>query len=90
MPEEVAQPPTEQEEAAEGEQVGVDDPRERLLREPEVLSDRRQRDTDDRDIEHDHQVAQAEDEECEPAGAVVDGHCVELLSDRHVLGGFRR
>jgi hypothetical protein len=33
---EVAQPSAEQEEAAEGDQVRVDDPRERLLRKPEI------------------------------------------------------
>ena len=80
VPEEVAQPAAEQQKAAEREQVGVHDPGERRLGEAEVLPDRRQRDTDDRHVEHDHQVAQAEDVECEPAGAVVDGHCVELLS----------
>ena len=44
VPEEVAQPAAEQQEAAEGEQVGVDDPGERRLGEAEVLPDRRQRD----------------------------------------------
>ena len=69
--EEVAEPPAEQQEAAEREQVGVDDPRERRLGEPEILSDRRQRDVHDRDVEHDHQVAQAEDVEREPSRAAV-------------------
>ena len=46
--EEVAQPAAEEQEAAEGEQVRVHDPRERRLGEPEVLLDRRQRDADDR------------------------------------------
>ena len=72
--EEVAQPAAEQQEAAEREQVRVDDPRERRLGEAEILADRRQRDVDDRDVEHDHQVAQAEDEQREPARAAVHGH----------------
>ena len=42
--EEVAEPPAEQQEAAEREQVRVDDPGERGLREAEVLLDRGQRD----------------------------------------------
>ena len=54
--EEVAEPPAEQQEAAEGEQVGVHDPRERRLREAEVLADRRQRDVHDGRVEHDHQA----------------------------------
>ena len=70
MAEEVAQPPAEQQEAAEGQQVGVHDPGERLLREAEIVPDRRQRDVHDRPVEHDHQVAEAEDVEGEPAGAV--------------------
>ena len=73
--EEVAEPAAEEHEAAEGQHVGVDHPGERRLREAEVLADRRQRDVHDRRVEHDHQVAQAEDEECEPVLAGVgDGH----------------
>jgi hypothetical protein len=67
MPEEIAEPPAEEKEASKGDQVGVHDPGERLLRETEIGSDRRERDTDDRHVQDDHQVAQAEDEECEPA-----------------------
>jgi hypothetical protein len=67
VPEQVAEPPTEEQEPAEGEQVGVHDPGERLLREAEVLADRRQRNADDRHVEHDHQVAEAEHDEREPA-----------------------
>ena len=68
MAEEVAQPAAEQEEAAEGEQVGVDDPGERRLGEAEILADRRQGDAHDRHVEDDHQVAEAEDDERQPAG----------------------
>ena len=39
--------------------------------EAEVVADRGQRDVHDRRVEDDHQVAEAEDEEREPAGAVV-------------------
>ena len=42
--EEVAQPATEQQKAAEGEQVGVHDPGQRRLGEAEILPDRGQRD----------------------------------------------
>ena len=72
--EEVAEPPAEQEEAAERDEVRVHDPRERLLGEAEVLADRRQRHADDRHVEDDHQVAEAEHEQCEPAFAVVHRH----------------
>ncbi len=63
MPEEVAKPPAEQQEAAERQQVGVDDPGERRLAEAEVGPDRRQRDIHDDRVEDDHQVRGAEQEE---------------------------
>ncbi len=81
MPDDVTEAPSQEQEAAEGQQVGVHDPRERLLREAEVLPDRRERHADDGHVEHDHQVAQAEDDQREPAGAVV--------GDGHRLGSFR-
>ena len=54
--EQVAEPAAQQQEAAEGQQVGVHDPGERGLGEAEVVPDRRQRDVHDRRVEHDHQV----------------------------------
>ena len=66
---EVAEPAAEQQEAAEGQQVGVDHPDQRRLGEAEVAADRRQGDVHDRRVEHDHQVAQAEDAEGEPAAS---------------------
>ena len=80
--EEVAQPAAEQEEAAEGEQVGVDHPGERRLREAEILPDRRQRDAHDRHVEDDHQVAQAEDDQRQPAVPV---RLMSLLCHRLVF-----
>ena len=62
--------PGEQQQAAEGDQVGVDDPGEVALREAEVVLDRGQRDVHDRRVEDDHQHARAEHVEREPAGAV--------------------
>ena len=67
VPEEVTEPAAEQQEPAEREQIGVHDPGEGRLREVEVFPDRRQRDADDRHVEHDHEVAEADDEKCEPA-----------------------
>ena len=57
VPVEVAEPPAEQQEAAERQQVRVHDPRQRRLREAEIVPDRRQRDVHDRRVEHDHQRA---------------------------------
>ena len=68
--EQVGEPPAEQQEAAEGQEVGVHDPRERRLREAEVVPDRRQRDVHDRRVEDDHQVAQTEEVQGEPAFAI--------------------
>jgi hypothetical protein len=68
----VAEPPSQQEQPAEGDQVRVDDPGEARLREPEVVLDRRQRDRDDRPVEDDHQHAGAEHDKRPPA-RVADG-----------------
>ena len=70
---EIAQPAREEEEAAEGDQVGVDHPREARLAEPEVALDRRQGDVDDRLVEDDHQEADAEHDERDPARTLVGG-----------------
>ena len=74
MTEEIAEPAAEEKKAAESQQVRVDHPGERGLREAEVVPDRRQRDVHDRAVEDDHDVAQAEDVERDPAFAVVQGH----------------
>ena len=56
----VAEPPDQQQQAAERDQVGVDDPGQAALAEPEVGLDRGQGDVHDRDVEDDHQDAGAE------------------------------
>ena len=58
--EQVGHAAAQQQEAAEGERVGVDDPREVVLGELEVAADRRQRDVDDRRVEHDDELRQRE------------------------------
>ena len=75
MAKEISQASAEQEKAAEGQDVRVHDPGERRLGEPKVGPDRWQCDVHDRRVEDDHQIAQTEDDQREPAGAVVgDGH----------------
>ena len=76
VPEEVAQPSAQKQETAEGDQVRVHDPGELLVREAEVVLDRRERDADDRHVQHDHQVAEAQHQEGQPAAAVVECHRV--------------
>ena len=61
----------QQEQAAEGDQVGVDDPGEVALAEAEVVLDGGQRDVHDRGVEHDHQHADAQHVERDPARAVL-------------------
>ena len=68
------EPAAEEQQPAEGQRVRVHDPRERVLGEPEIGADRRQRDVHDRRVEHDHEVAQTEDVEREPACAAVHFH----------------
>ena len=69
-PTQVAEPSRQQQQAAEGDHVGVDDPGQLALAEAEIVLDRRQGDVDDRRVEDDHQHARAEHVEGEPAGAV--------------------
>ena len=65
---EVTEPPAQQQEAAEGQHVGVDHPRQRGLAEAQVGLDGGQGDVHDVRVEHDHQVAQAEHLQGQPAG----------------------
>jgi hypothetical protein len=78
LPVQVAEAASEEQKPAEGEQVAVDDPGERGLREAEAVTDRRERDVHDRRVEHDHQRPQAKHVEREPALAAI-GH-LGLLS----------
>ena len=71
LADQVADPSGEQQQAAERDQVGVDDPGEVVLREAQVVLDRRQGDVHDRRVEDDHQHAHAEHVEREPPRAVV-------------------
>ncbi len=73
LADQVAEAPREQEQAAERDQVGVHDPGEVALGEAEVVLDRRQRDVDDRRVEHDHQQPAAEHVEREPAAIRIWG-----------------
>jgi hypothetical protein len=94
MAEQVAEPAPEQEKAPEGDQVRVDHPRERLFREAEIRSYRWERDPDDRNVEDDHQVAEAEDEQREPppVGETISAlrldRRVVKLGVRHGSSGF--
>ena len=64
---EVAQPTGEQQQATEGDQVGVDHPGEVGLREVQVALDGGERHVHDRRIDDHHQLAEADDEERDPA-----------------------
>ena len=65
----VAEPARQQQEAAEGQHVGVDHPGQRLGGEAEVGLDGREGDVHDVGVEHDHQVAEAQRVQRQPAGA---------------------
>ena len=69
--EEVADPAAEQQQAAEGERVGGDDPLAGRVGEAERFLGGRQGDVDDRRVEDDHQLGEAEDREDQPAALVV-------------------
>ena len=63
----------EEQEAAEHQRVGVDDPLQLLGAQIEIGLDRRQGDVDDRRVEHDHELREADDDEGGPAGTGGEG-----------------
>src|SRR5215207_7151269 len=69
----------EQQEAAEHEHVRVDDPRQVVRREPELRPDRRQRDVDDRRVEHDDELRGGEQRQRHPLVGAAGRH-PEFLS----------
>ena len=69
-PDEIADPAGEQQQAPERDQERVDDPGEVRLAEAQVVLDRGKRDVHDRDVEHDHQLRQADDDQRRPPATV--------------------
>ena len=67
--EQVGEPAAEQQEAAEGERVGVDDPGQVVAGEVQLRADRRQRDVDDRGVDHDHELRHRQQHQREVLGA---------------------
>jgi hypothetical protein len=63
----------EEQETTEHQRVGVDDPLQLLGGQVQVLLDRRQGDIDDRRVEHDHELGEADDDEGGPAGTGGEG-----------------
>ena len=63
----------EEQEAAEHQRVGVDDPLQLLGAQIQIGLDRRQGDVDDRRVEHDHELREADDDEGGPAGTGGEG-----------------
>ena len=82
---EVAEAPAEQQEAAEGEQVGVHHPGERRVGEAEIALDRRQGDIDDRRVEDDQHVTEAEHVKRQPSPVALEGHSGGEASDSTAL-----
>ena len=68
--EEVAETAGQEQQAAERDEERVDDPRQVRLAEAEVVLDRGQRDVHDRDVEDDHQLREADDDQRCPAAAI--------------------
>ena len=66
-PDDVRGAAAEQQEAAEQQRVAVDHPLQVGLAELQVLLDRRQRDVDDRRVEDDHELGQADQDQRHPA-----------------------
>jgi hypothetical protein len=70
LADQVADPTGQQEQATKRDQVRVHHPREIVLREAEILLDRRQGDVHDRRVENDHQHPDAEDVQGQPASPI--------------------
>ena len=64
--EQVARAAAQEQEPAEDERVGVDDPLEVRLGKAQVLLDRRERDVHDGPVEHDHELGKADENEDQP------------------------
>ena len=64
--EEIGGAPAEEEESGEGQRIGVDHPLQAARREAEVVADRRQGDVDHRDVEDDHELAEADEQQHQP------------------------
>ena len=69
--EEVAETTGQEEQAAEGDQVGVDDPGQVGLAHVEVGLDGGEGDGDDGRVEDDHELSEADDGERQPAAPIV-------------------
>jgi hypothetical protein len=83
--EEVGGTAAEEQESAEDERVRADHPLQVLLRESEVGLNRRQGDVHDRDVEHDHELDDAEKRQRPPLPFRRRTHCL-----RHLSRSFRR
>ena len=70
MPKQITQPTPQQQEAAKRQHVGVDHPHQRCLGKAQVGLDGRQRHVDDGHVQHDHQHAQADHHQGQPALAM--------------------
>jgi len=84
---EIADPPRQQQQAAERGQVGVDDPGQVGGREAEIALDARQGDGDDGLVDDRHERGRAQDDECEQPGAW-DACLRRSGHDRTVADGF--
>ena len=76
----VRQTAAEQQEAAEHERVGADDPLQVVLREPEIRLDRGKRDVDDRDVQDDEELRDAEKRQSKPFHAIRSDHAKPFRS----------
>ena len=65
-PEDVGETTAQQQKAAEDERIRADHPLQVLLREAQVFLDGRQRDVDDRDVQNDDELRDAEERQCKP------------------------
>ena len=88
---EVADPPGQQEQAAEGDEVGVDDPREVRGGKAEVALDRGQGDADDGLVDDGHERRRAQQSQCEtPVAGDRDGSRSGHAPDRSRSFCYRR
>src|SRR5436190_1372377 len=76
----VPEPAAQEQEAAEDERVGVDDPLQSAVGQVEVVLDRRQGNVHDRRVEDDHELRQADEDKDDPwVGGGASHGCTPVL-----------
>ena len=84
----VAQAPGGEQQAREDQRVRVDHPLQLAVGRVELARERRDRDVEDRVVEHDHEQAEAQDEKDQPAPVVMRAQLAPSLGERLMIAAL--